>query len=65
MRIVIILFMIFIAVSLISAGVFLVKDRGDSDRTLKALTVRIILSVCVFVMLMISHYFGWIGSRLG
>lgn len=65
MRIVIILFMIFIAVSLVSAGVFLVKDRGDSDRTLKALTVRIILSVCVFALLMISHYFGWIGSRLG
>lgn len=65
MRIIVILFMVFIAGSLISAGFFLVKDRGQSDRTLRALTVRIALSVCVFALLMIGHYLGWIGNRLG
>ncbi len=64
MRIVVILFMLFIAGSLVSAGSFLVKDRGQSDRTLRALTVRIILSVCVFALLMLGHYFGLIGDRL-
>jgi len=63
-RIVVILFMLFIAGSLISAGYFLVRDRGNSDRTLRALTWRIILSVCVFALLMLGHYFGLIGDRL-
>ncbi|MCC6533234.1 MAG: twin transmembrane helix small protein [Burkholderiales bacterium] len=57
--------MVFIAGSLLSAGFFLVKDQGRSDRTVRALTIRIILSVCVFVLLMLGHYFGLIGERLG
>jgi hypothetical protein len=63
-KIVVILFMLFIAGSLISAGYFLVKDRGQSDRTVRALTVRIVLSVIIFALLMIGHYFGLIGERL-
>ena len=57
--------MVLIAASLLSAGLFLVKDRSGSDRTVRALTIRIILSVCVFVLLMLGHYFGLIGERLG
>jgi hypothetical protein len=41
-----------ILLSLGSALVFLVKDKGDSDRTLRALTVRIGLSVGLFVFIM-------------
>lgn len=63
MRIVVILFLVVIIASLLSAGYFLVKDQGDSDRTLWALTVRIILSVCVFALVMIGSYFGWFGPR--
>ncbi|MGH8637330.1 MAG: twin transmembrane helix small protein [Burkholderiales bacterium] len=64
-KILVILFMVFIAGSLFSAGFFLVRDQGNSDRTLRALTVRIVLSVCVFALLMLGHYFGLIGERLG
>jgi len=64
-KILVILFMVLIAASLLSAGLFLVKDRSGSDRTVRALTIRIILSVCVFVLLMLGHYFGLIGERLG
>jgi hypothetical protein len=64
LRIIVILFMIFIAGSLISAGYFLVKDRGQSDRAVRALTVRIILSVVIFALLMLGNYFGFIGDRL-
>lgn len=39
--------------SLASGLVFLVKDHGDSRRTLRALTWRIGLSVGLFVFLMI------------
>lgn len=60
MRIVVILFILFIVFSLGSALYYLVKDKGQSDRTVKALTVRISLSILLFVMLMASYYFGWI-----
>ena len=56
--------MVFIVGSLLSAGYFLVKDRGSSERTVRALTVRIILSVIVFALIMLGHYFGFIRDRL-
>ena len=65
MKILVILFMLFIAASLLSAGFYLVKDRGQSDRTVRALTIRIVLSVIIFALLMLGHYFGFIGDRLG
>ena len=65
MKIIVILFMVLIAGSLLSAGVFLVRDRSGSYRTVRALTLRIVLSVCVFALLMLGHYFGLIGERLG
>ena len=65
MKIIVILLMLFIAGSLLSAGFYLVRDQGKSDRTVKALTVRIVLSLCVFALLMLGHYFGLIGERLG
>ncbi|MCC7082505.1 MAG: twin transmembrane helix small protein [Burkholderiales bacterium] len=65
MKIVVVLLMLFIAASLLSAGFFLVRDQGKSDRTVRALTVRIVLSWCVFALLMLGHYFGLIGERLG
>ena len=64
MKIVVILLMLIIAGSLLSAGFFLVRDRGQSDRTVRALTIRIVLSVIVFALLMLGHYFGLIGDRL-
>ena len=57
--------MVLIAASLLSAGWYLVRDRSGSDRTVRALTIRIILSVCVFGLLMLGHYFGLIKDRLG
>lgn len=42
-----------ILLSLGSAMFYLVKDKGDSDRTLRALTFRIGLSVGLFVFIMV------------
>jgi hypothetical protein len=44
--------------SLASGLVFLIKDKGHSDRTVKALTVRIALSVSLFALLMIGYAVG-------
>lgn len=51
-----------IAGSLISALVFLYKDRGRSTRVATALTVRVALSISLFVLLMAGFYFGIIPS---
>lgn len=60
MRIVVLLFIVFIIFSLGSALYYLVKDKGQSERTVKALTLRISLSIFLFVLLMASYYFGWV-----
>ena len=63
MKIVAVLFLLFIIASLGSALYYLVKDKGQSTRALKALTLRIGLSVVLFAMLMLGFYFGIIPGR--
>jgi hypothetical protein len=60
MKIIVILFFVVILGSLASALFFLVQDKGGSTRTVKALTVRVGLSVTLFVLLMLAFYFGLI-----
>lgn len=64
MRIVVILFIIVILGSLGSALYYMLKDRGTTERTVKALTVRIALSVILFLMLVIGFHTGLITTRL-
>ena len=58
MRIVVIAFLVIIVMSLGSAMFYLIRDKGKSERTVKALTVRVVLSVTLFALLMLGHYFG-------
>jgi len=58
MRIVVIAMLVLIVGSLGSALWFLIRDRGASERTVKALTVRISLSIGLFLLLMAGYYFG-------
>lgn len=46
--------------SLASAMVFLIRDRGRTRNTLRALAWRIGLSVALFVFILFAHYMGWI-----
>ena len=64
MRFVVLVFIGFILVSLFSALYFVVKDKGRSDRAVKALTVRVVLSIVLFVLLLLGFYFGLITQRL-
>jgi len=59
MKIVVALILLAILGSLASAIVFLVKDGGRTKRTVNALTVRISLSVALFLFLMFGYYMGW------
>lgn len=59
-KVIIILMLAFIFFALGSALFFLVKDKGDSTRIVKALSWRIGLSFLLFIMLMIAFAMGWI-----
>ncbi len=61
MRILIYLVLALILFSLGSALVYLLRDRGDGERAIRALTWRIGLSLGLFVMLMAAHYLGFIS----
>ena len=64
MKIVVILFLVFIVGSLFSALYFLVRDKGQGTRMVKALTVRVTLSVILFALLMLGIYTGLITDKL-
>lgn len=59
-KILVIIVMLIILISLGSGLVYLVRDRGESTRTVKALTWRIGLSVTLFLLLLIAYALGWI-----
>lgn len=58
MKILIVLILLVIVGSLGTALVYLVKDRTRSPRTVKALTVRISLSVGLFILLLLAYGVG-------
>lgn len=62
-KILIVITLIVIVGSLFSALFFLSKDKTGGDRTVKALTVRIGLSILLFGLLMLGYYFGYIGQH--
>ncbi len=59
-KILIVLVFLGILGSLGSALVFLVKDKGESKRTAKALSLRIGVSVGLFVLLFVLYGLGLI-----
>ena len=63
MRFIIVIALIGILAALGSALVFLVRDRGSTNRTVNALTVRISLSVALFLFILFSYWMGWIEPR--
>ncbi|AHV94046.1 twin transmembrane helix small protein [Bordetella holmesii] len=62
MRVIVIVAFIGILVSLGSALFYLMKDKGSTNRTVNALTVRIGLSVALFLFVLLANHFGWIQS---
>ena len=57
MRVLVIVMLVLIVGSLGSALWFLIRDKGTTERTIKALTVRISLSLVLFLLLMAGYYF--------
>jgi len=62
MRIAVVIIFLTILGSLGSALFYLMRDKGSSNRTVNALTVRISLSVVLFLCLLVANHFGLISS---
>ena len=62
---VIILFLVVILYSLGSAFVFMIRDKGEGDRTVHRLMWRIGLSLFLLLLLFVMFQMGWIESSGG
>jgi hypothetical protein len=60
MKILVAIAFILILASLGSALVFLMRDKGKSNRTVKALAFRVGFSIALFVLILIAYQLGWI-----
>ncbi len=60
MKIVILALLLGVVASLFSGLYFVYKDKGTTNRAVISLTIRIALSVLVFLLLIGSYYFGWL-----
>jgi phosphotransferase system glucose/maltose/N-acetylglucosamine-specific IIC component len=63
MRIIILIALAGILLSLGSALVYLVRDKGTTNRTVNALTLRVGISVALFLFILFSYWMGWIQPR--
>jgi hypothetical protein len=64
MRYIVIAVFVMIVASLGSALFFVYHDKGGSNRAVKALALRVGLSIALFLFLMAGFYFGFIPGRL-
>ena len=64
MRIVVYVLIALILASLASALLFVLRDRSGSQRAVKALALRVALSIALFMFLMAGFHFGFIPGRL-
>lgn len=52
-----------ILVALGSALVFLMRDKGETNRAVNAFTVRVGLSIALLLFIWFSYWMGWIEPR--
>ncbi len=60
MKIIVAIAFLLIFISLGSALVYLMRDKGKSNRTVKALAFRVGFSISLFLLILIAHHFGLI-----
>ena len=63
MRILIVVLLFAVIASLFSGLYFVYKDKGATNRAVISLTIRIALSILVFLILIVSYLFGWVPDR--
>jgi uncharacterized membrane protein len=63
-RYLVFLFLAAILVSLGSALFYMLRSKQTNPRVVWSLTIRVALSVTLFLVLMISYRMGWISDKL-
>ena len=59
-RLLILAALLAIVLSLGSALVHFVRGKGDSKKVARALTIRVALSLLLFILLLVAWQLGWI-----
>ena len=65
MRYLVVAMLLLIIASLASGLYFVMHDDAQSKRAVKALAIRVGLSMALLLVLMASYYFGFIPGRPG
>lgn len=60
MKAVVVVALIAIIIALFSALFYLYRDRGHGTRMVKALAIRVALSIGLVIFLVVSYKLGWI-----
>ncbi|MBC3928865.1 twin transmembrane helix small protein [Undibacterium sp. CY21W] len=60
MKILVAIAFFLIIFSMGSALVYLMKDKGRSNRTVKALAFRVSFSISLFILILLANHFGLI-----
>ncbi|MBC3932209.1 twin transmembrane helix small protein [Undibacterium curvum] len=60
MKILVAIAFFLIIVSMGSALVYLMKDKGKSNRTVQALAFRVGFSITLFLLILFANKMGWI-----
>ena len=63
MKVVILILLVAVIASLFAGLFFVYKDKGQTNRAVISLTIRVALSILVFLILVGSYYFGYIPGR--
>lgn len=64
MRYVVVLLLLAIPLTLASALFALMKDRGQGERVVRALSWRIALSLLLFFLIVLIYRLGWVSGHL-
>lgn len=60
LKLLIVILLLAVLASLFSGLFFVQRDQGRSTRTVRALTVRVALSLLLFAVLVIAFHLGWL-----
>ncbi len=64
MKIIILVLLLLIVISLFAALFAFLKDKGQSNRMVNALFVRVGLSVALIIVLIVGHQLGYLKTNM-
>jgi TRAP-type C4-dicarboxylate transport system permease large subunit len=63
MKITLITLLVLVVISLFCGLYFMYRDKGQSKRTVIALTIRVALSIAIFAIVIVGYFAGWLPGK--